>query len=55
MQVFFEADRLIFQPDDERDRADLADWWAQLQDCDGKPLTSSCTAEKALILYLPQR
>ncbi len=31
MKVLFEDDRLIFQPDTERDRGDLAQWWAQLQ------------------------
>jgi hypothetical protein len=55
VQVFFENDRLIFQPDTALDRRELVDWWVQLQALGDKPAVSSVTVEKALVIYLPQR
>jgi hypothetical protein len=58
VKVFFENSRLVFEPVSEGDKRDLADWWAQLQtiEKDGQvPTISSTTAEKALILFVPQR
>lgn len=56
--MFFENGRLIFAPENDPDRRELSDWWAQLQTlggADGKPTISAVTAEKALVVFLPQR
>ena len=58
MKVFFENDRLIFEPTREQDRRELAEWWAQLQTVEGdgaEPTISAATAERALVIFVPQR
>jgi hypothetical protein len=55
MQVFFEQGRLIFEAGSEGEKAELAEWWAQLQATGTMPRITSATAEKALVLFIPQR